>query len=141
MSEQKKRWLTAPGVAARLKSDRAVPMARRLRKTMTPAEKALWSELRRIAPEQAHFRKQAPIGPFIVDFASHAAKLVVELEGGAHDAPDVAERDGERRAWIEGAAIACCTSATRMCSGMRRRSLTASPWKPAHGWGERGARS
>jgi very-short-patch-repair endonuclease len=102
MSERKERWLTPPGVAMRLKSDRAVPMAKRLRKTMTPAEKALWSVLRRMAPEAAHFRKQAPIGPFIVDFASHAAKLVVELEGGAHDAPDVAVRDVERREWIEG---------------------------------------
>jgi very-short-patch-repair endonuclease len=77
-------------------------MAKRLRKQMTPAEKALWAELRRVAPEQAHFRKQTPIGPFIVDFASHAAKLVVELDGGAHKAPDVASRDAERHAWIEG---------------------------------------
>jgi very-short-patch-repair endonuclease len=69
---------------------------------MTPAEKALWAELRRVAPEQAHFRKQAPIGPFVIDFVSHAAKLAVEVEGGAHDAPDVAVRDVERRAWIEG---------------------------------------
>jgi len=69
---------------------------------MTPAEKELWSALRRIAPEQAHFRKQAPLGPFIVDFASHAAKLVVELEGGAHNAPDVARSDARRRSWIEG---------------------------------------
>ncbi len=102
MTTEPKRCLTAPGVAARLKSDRAVPMAKRLRKQMTPAEKALWAELRRIAPEQAHFRKQAPIGPFIVDFASHAAKLVVEVDGGAHNAPDVALRDVERQTWIEG---------------------------------------
>jgi len=97
-----RRWLTPPGVAARLKSDRAVPIARRLRKNMTSAEKTLWAVLRRLAPEEAHFRKQAPLGPFITDFASHAAKLVVELEGGAHDAPDVAVRDVERRDWIEG---------------------------------------
>ncbi|MGQ0533141.1 MAG: endonuclease domain-containing protein [Caulobacteraceae bacterium] len=57
--------------------------------------------LRRLAPERAHFRKQAPIGPFVVDFAGHAAKLVVELDGGAHGALDVAERD----AWIEGARL------------------------------------
>jgi len=100
MSDNAKRQLTEPGVAARLKSDRAVPAAKRLRKQMTSAEKALWSVLRRVAPEAAHFRKQAPIGPFITDFASHAAKLVVELEGGAHNAPDVASR--ERREWIEG---------------------------------------
>src|SRR5262245_24290202 len=102
MSERTKRWLTPPGVAARLKSDRAAPLAKRLRKKMTSAEKALWSALRRIAPEQAHFRKRAPIRPFVVDFASHAAKLAVELEGGVHDAPNVAASDAERRAWIEG---------------------------------------
>jgi very-short-patch-repair endonuclease len=102
MADEQKRWLTEPGVAARLKSDRAVPIAKRLRKQMTPAEKALWAVLRRVAPEQAHFRKQAPIGPFIADFASHAAKLIVELEGGAHNAPDTAARDAERGAWIEG---------------------------------------
>jgi very-short-patch-repair endonuclease len=77
-------------------------LARRLRKAMTPAEKALWAALRRVAPEEAHFRKQAPLGPFITDFISHAARLVVELEGGAHLAPDVALADVERRAWIEG---------------------------------------
>jgi very-short-patch-repair endonuclease len=99
---KRQRFLTTPGIAARLKSARAVPLARRLRKNMTEFEKELWSVLRRIAPKAAHFRKQAPIGPFIVDFASHAAKLVVELDGGAHDAPDVAARDVERQAWIEG---------------------------------------
>jgi very-short-patch-repair endonuclease len=97
-----KRQLTPPGVAARLKSDRAVSIARRLRKDMTPAEKALWEALRRAASKAAHFRKQAPLGPFIVDFLSHAARLAIELEGGAHDAPDVAASDVERRAWIEG---------------------------------------
>jgi very-short-patch-repair endonuclease len=102
MTDDPKRWLTPPGVAARLKSDRAVPTAKRLRKQMTPAEKALWAELRRVTPEQVHFRKQAPIGPFVVDFASHAAKLVIELDGGVHNAPDVASSDAERQAWIEG---------------------------------------
>jgi very-short-patch-repair endonuclease len=102
MADEPRRYLTPPGVAARLKSDRAVPIAKRLRKQMTPAEKELWAVLRRVAPGQAHFRKQAPIGPFIVDFASHAARLVVELDGGAHNAPDVVARDAERCAWIEG---------------------------------------
>lgn len=52
-NDEPERWLTQPGVAARLKSDRAVPLAKRLRKQMTPAEKELWSVLRRIAPQQA----------------------------------------------------------------------------------------
>jgi very-short-patch-repair endonuclease len=42
------------------------------------------------------------LGPFVVDFACHGAKLIIEIDGGAHDAPDVAERDYERQQWIEG---------------------------------------
>ena len=69
---------------------------------MTPAEQALWYQLRRLPLNGSHFRKQAPVGPFVVDFACHRAKLVIELDGGAHDAPDVALRDSERQQWIEG---------------------------------------
>jgi len=94
--------LTPDGVAARFKSDRAVTDARRLRKQMTPAEKALWVELRRLALPNTHFRRQAPFGPFIADFACLKAKLIVELEGGVHAAPDVASNDTERCAWLEG---------------------------------------
>jgi very-short-patch-repair endonuclease len=94
--------LTADGVAARLKSARAVATARRLRKAMTPAEKSLWFELRRLPLEGTHFRRQTPVGPFIADFACHGAKLILELDGGAHLAPDVAVDDLERQQWIEG---------------------------------------
>lgn len=48
------------------------------------------------------FRRQAPIGSFIVDFACLSAKLLVEIDGGADLAPDVAVRDAERQAWLEG---------------------------------------
>ncbi len=94
--------LTPPGVAARFKSKRAVATARRLRKAETASEKALWFELRRTRLPGTHFRRQTPIGPFIVDFVCHAAMLAIEIDGGAHDAPDVALRDGERQQWIEG---------------------------------------
>lgn len=94
--------LTASGAAARFKSDRAVGIARRLRKQMSPAETRLWAELRRLPLEGSHFRRQAVLGPFIADFLCHRAKLVIELDGGAHRAPDVALRDSERAAWIAG---------------------------------------
>lgn len=94
--------LPGPGAAGRLKSERAVAAARRLRKTMTPAEQALWRELRGRGLDRSHFRRQAPFGPFIVDFVCHGAKLVVEVDGGAHNAPDAASRDAERQRWIEG---------------------------------------
>jgi very-short-patch-repair endonuclease len=93
--------LTAPESSAHLKSDRAVVVARRLRKAATPAEKTLWFALRRLPLGGTHFRRQAPFGPFIVDFVCHGARLVIELDGGAHLAPDRALRDLERQQWLE----------------------------------------
>jgi very-short-patch-repair endonuclease len=86
---------------AHFKSERAVVSARRLRKSMTPAKCALWVELIRLPLKGTHFRRQAPFGPFIVDFLCHGAKLAVEIDGGAHEAPDVARRDLERQQSIE----------------------------------------
>ncbi len=93
--------LTSQDSSAHLKSDRAVVTARRLRKSMTPSEQRLWYELRRLPLERTHFRRQSPFGPFIVDFICHGARLVVEVDGGAHKAPDVALRDAERQQWLE----------------------------------------
>jgi very-short-patch-repair endonuclease len=50
---------------------------------MTDAERILWRALREALP-QWHWRKQVPLGPFYADFASHSAKLVIELDGGQH---------------------------------------------------------
>ena len=68
----------------------AVSRARRLRRDMTDAEWVLWRLLRVAFPDW-HFRRQVPIRHFIADFASHRAKLVIEVDGGQHatevDAP------------------------------------------------------
>lgn len=50
---------------------------------MTDAERLLWRALRSALPDQ-HWRKQVPFGPYIVDFCSHGAKLVIEVDGGQH---------------------------------------------------------
>jgi len=50
---------------------------------MTEAEKALWRMLQAAFPDR-HFRKQVPIRHYIADFASHAAKLIIEVDGGQH---------------------------------------------------------
>jgi very-short-patch-repair endonuclease len=50
---------------------------------MTDAERKLWSGLRRAFPD-SHFRRQAPVGPFFADFASHDARIVIEVDGSQH---------------------------------------------------------
>ena len=75
----------------------AVDRARRLRRDMTDAERRLWRLLREAFPEQ-RFRRQVPIRHFIADFASHRAKLVIEVDGGQH----TAEVDALRTEVIQG---------------------------------------
>jgi len=58
--------------------------ARALRKQLTPQEVKLWIKLREIKTLGFHFRKQAPIGRYIVDFASFGARIVIEVDGGQH---------------------------------------------------------
>jgi very-short-patch-repair endonuclease len=73
-----------------------------MRAEPTDAERVLWQRLRHdIALTGSHFRRQALIGPFIVDFASRKAKLVIELDGGQHDA--MRDTDGLRTRRIEAA--------------------------------------
>jgi very-short-patch-repair endonuclease len=80
--------------------DRQRQFARRMRAQPTDAERVLWQRLRHdISLSGSHFRRQALIGPFIVDFASRKAKLVIELDGGQHDTQRVA--DDLRTRWIE----------------------------------------
>ena len=64
---------------------------------MTDAEQAMWRLLREVAAG-ARWRRQVPVRHFIADFASHRAKLVVEVDGGQHSE----EADAERTALIEG---------------------------------------
>ncbi len=68
-------------------------LARQLRKDMTEAERALWRVLR-LTQLGVKFRRQHPIGPYIVDFVCLASALVVEVDGGQHlDSPHDATRD------------------------------------------------
>jgi len=58
--------------------------AKRLRRELTDAERKLWSILRNSQIEGAKFRRQQPIGPFIVDFVCQERRLIVEADGGQH---------------------------------------------------------
>jgi very-short-patch-repair endonuclease len=67
-------------VASKLRRDRA----RRLRRDKTEAEARLWGALRTGRLEGWKWRRQVPVGPFIVDFLCLEAALAVELDGGVH---------------------------------------------------------
>jgi len=75
----------------------AVGRAQRLRKVMTLPEKLLWAELRKL---KINIRRQASIGRYVVDFASHRAALVVEIDGARHDLPEDQLHDFQRTQWL-----------------------------------------
>ena len=84
---------------AKPKSPTAVRVrARQLRRPLTPAEQVLWQHLRN-RNFGGKFRRQRPIGPFIVDFYCNEARLVVELDGEPHNHAAQAEHDELRREW------------------------------------------
>ncbi len=70
-----------------------------LRRNMTGPERKLWSLLRGRRLGGLKFRRQAPIGPFIVDFFCAAQKLILELDGASH--ADRGEYDLRRQAFLE----------------------------------------
>src|SRR5687767_2312241 len=74
--------------------------ARALRNEPTEGERALWRLLRKRQVAGHRFRRQVPIGPFVVDFACLERRVVVEVDGSAHDAPIKRKSDAERDAWI-----------------------------------------
>jgi very-short-patch-repair endonuclease len=75
-----------------------IDRARSLRQTATPPEQLLWSVLRGRRLAGLKFRRQEPIGPYIVDFSCREIKLIVELDGKSHD--DKEARDAEREHWL-----------------------------------------
>ena len=70
------------------------------RRTLTDAERALWRRLRYRQLRGFRFRRQAPIGPYIVDFVCFERRLVIEVDGGQHAQAEEADR--ERSRWLEG---------------------------------------
>jgi very-short-patch-repair endonuclease len=88
----KPKWRVAAKTRARAKA---------LRHELTDAERKLWAMLRAHRLQGASFRRQTPIGPYIADFVCHAAKLVIELDGGQHFETTHEARDARRTAFLE----------------------------------------
>ena len=91
-------------------SGRMVRRAQSLRAQPTWTEAKLWERLRQLP---VRFRRQAPMGRFVVDFVCHRANLVIEVDGGVHQLPDVAVRDLERDAWLNSQGYAVLRFSTK----------------------------
>ena len=77
----------------------ALLAAKRLRREMSLPEVLLWRLLRK-RPMGIKFRNQHPIGRYVADFYCASHKLVVEIDGIAHDMGDRPERDARRDGWL-----------------------------------------
>ena len=72
--------------------------ARDMRSVQTDAEEVLWYHLRARRFQGVKFRRQRPVGPYIVDFVCLECWLVLELDGGQHC--ETVARDARRDAWL-----------------------------------------
>jgi very-short-patch-repair endonuclease len=84
---------------------RTVERARGLRRAMTMPEVRLWAILRG-RPRGFRFRRQHPIGPFVLDFYCPAARLAIEIDGASHDFGDRPQSDDARDHWLQGQGVA-----------------------------------
>jgi very-short-patch-repair endonuclease len=71
------------------------------RRYLSKAERILWQRLRELRSEGMHFRRQAPVGPYIVDFAWLGARLVVELDGDNHETDQQKRHDATRDEFLK----------------------------------------
>jgi very-short-patch-repair endonuclease len=90
--DQKPKWR----VSGKLRSN-----AKALRHDMTGAERIIWYNVRAHRFQGTSFRRQTPVGPYVVDFICHAAKLIIELDGGQHFEPENISRDVRRDAYLQ----------------------------------------
>ncbi len=112
--------------------------ARTLRKSLTDVENKLWSQLRGRQVSGVKFRRQHPIGPFIVDFCCVERDLVVELDGGQHAErnaaderrPRLIERSGYRvlRFWDNEVLINLYGVLERISEALEDPRLIPSEW-------------
>jgi len=124
--------------------------AKALRRNLTDAERWLWSRLRAHRLGNLHFRRQAPIGPFIADFACHEARAIVELDGGGHAEQGQFKHDRSRGRWFSQAGYLVLrfwnnevfTNLDSVCETIyervtaRLQNVSASPSQPSPARGE-----
>jgi very-short-patch-repair endonuclease len=80
--------------------ERLRDFAKEQRASMPRAEGLFWERVRAGRLNGLKFKRQVPITPYIVDFLCVAAKVVIELDGPGHDAPEQQAHDAKRDAWL-----------------------------------------
>ena len=90
-----------------------VKRARALRSNPTATERLLWSRLRQRKLGGLKFRRQTPMGPYVLDFLCLRHRIVVEADGPFHDP----ERDAIRDAWLEAKGFRVLRFSNREISG------------------------
>ena len=76
-----------------------IPLAKELRKNLTPWERKLWYDFLRNYP--VRFQRQKAIGNYIADFYCAKARLIIELDGGGHYTSEQSEKDSQRSKELE----------------------------------------
>lgn len=79
---------------------KTIARAKALRRTLTLPEVILWEAIRGRKLGGARFRRQHPVGPYVLDFYCEAARLAVEVDGRSHEHPDRIRHDARRTAWL-----------------------------------------
>ncbi|MBJ7576853.1 endonuclease domain-containing protein [Devosia sp. MC532] len=78
-----------------------IKFAQSLRRNQTDAERQFWALLYPWREQGIHWRRQAPIGPYVVDFCCRRIKLVVEIDGDSHSSDAELVHDATRTAYLE----------------------------------------
>ena len=84
-----------------MKRPQPISQARDLRQKETESEQILWSWLRNNQLNGAKFRRQQPLGNYVVDFVCFDKKLIIEIDGGQHNDDQIIEQDKERTRWLQ----------------------------------------
>lgn len=82
-----------------------IEFARKLRQDATDPEALLWACLRNRRMNKRKFRRQHPLGPYVLDFYCADLKLAIELDGGQHNTPEGKQHDKAREAFLRSQGI------------------------------------
>ena len=93
--------IACDGIGEGMREGQKLETAKQLRVDSTPAEKRLWEQLRNRQMAKQKFRRQVPVGPYIVDFVCLEKKLIIEIDGWTHSTEAEILNDKRRTSFLE----------------------------------------